>query len=465
MQPSPSNHKGRVEAFRGFLLLLFTLLSVLSFAHPANVPYSLAKVSPDGKVSLRIRFDAIAFATGTSPKDADDEAMNALIDGPETALRDALAEAAGRFRRGLLIGNGGEIDQLDFPTVAAVKRFLADDPNPRLPVMLEAVVRGHLPKGTRTISFRYPETFGVVIQTVEFPYQEPISEPVEPGATSRTLAIPTAEEVARQAAAMNAPRADPKPEAKPEEKKPVMAKATPPVEKKENPPVKPEEKPKSKKQEPIAPKAKVETRSTPQEPTPQEPEVKPAPVSEPASPVMTYLKMGFTHILPEGLDHILFVLGLFLLGSNSKSLLKQITAFTVAHSITLALATLGVVHLPGRFIEPVIALSIAFVAAENLFSKEVKPRRTVIVFLFGLVHGMGFAEVFADAGLRGSGLLTALLSFNVGVELGQLAVVAIALAAVGWFRKSERYRKFVVVPASLAIGFVALFWTVERIIG
>jgi hypothetical protein len=175
--------------------------------------------------------------------------------------------------------------------------------------------------------------------------------------------------------------------------------------------------------------------------------------------------MGFAHILPGGLDHILFILGLFLLGSNTKALLKQITAFTVAHSITLALATLGFVHLPGRVIEPLIALSIAFVAAENLFSKEVKPRRTAVVFLFGLVHGMGFAEVFADAGLRGQGLVTALLGFNVGVELGQLAVVALALLAVGWFRKHQRYRQFVVVPASVIIGAVALFWTAERILG
>ena len=181
--------------------------------------------------------------------------------------------------------------------------------------------------------------------------------------------------------------------------------------------------------------------------------------------VATYGRMGFTHILPQGLDHILFVLGLFLLGSNTMALVKQITAFTVAHSITLALTALGVIHLPGRIIEPIIALSIAFVAIENLFARDVRPWRTAVVFVFGLVHGMGFAEVFADAGLRGTGLLTALVSFNVGVELGQLAVVGLAFAVVGWFRKDPRYRQIVVMPASLLIALVAIFWTVQRTFG
>jgi hypothetical protein len=175
--------------------------------------------------------------------------------------------------------------------------------------------------------------------------------------------------------------------------------------------------------------------------------------------------MGFLHILPQGLDHILFVLGLFLLGSNTKALFKQVTAFTVAHSITLALATLNIVRVPGRITEPLIAVSIAFVAIENLYLRDVKPWRTAIVFLFGLVHGMGFAQVFANAGLRGRGLVEALLSFNVGVEFGQFSVIAMAFAAIGWFRKDPRYRQWVVVPASLVIAVVALFWTVQRTIG
>ena len=176
-----------------------------------------------------------------------------------------------------------------------------------------------------------------------------------------------------------------------------------------------------------------------------------------------FVRMGFVHILPFGVDHILFVLGLFLLGSRLPALIKQITAFTVAHSLTLALAAAGLVRLPAHIVEPLIALSIVFVAIENLTTKEVRPWRITVVFAFGLVHGLGFAEVFQDLGLAGAGFITALAGFNIGVELGQLSVVALALLAVGWFREREGYRKFVVVPASLAIAAVAAFWTLQRV--
>ena len=173
--------------------------------------------------------------------------------------------------------------------------------------------------------------------------------------------------------------------------------------------------------------------------------------------------MGYVHILPRGVDHILFVLGLFLLGSQLPALIKQITAFTLAHSLTLALAAAGLVRLPANIVEPLIALSIVFVAIENLTTKEVRPWRILVVFAFGLVHGLGFAEVFQELGLAGAGFFTALLGFNIGVELGQLSVVALALLAVGWLRGRTGYRKFVVVPASLAIAAVAAFWTLQRV--
>lgn len=429
-------------------------LAAVAFAHPANVPSSQIKVSPDGTFVARIRFDAIAFASGTTPKLADDGEMNALLDSPEPILRASLAESARRFRSGFSALEGGTIDELSYPTALSVQRFLAGNPSPRLPVMLTATVKGHLPRGARSISFRYPETFDTVIQTVEFPYREPISEPVEPGHASSRQTIPTAEEVAATAASFRDRPADPIPQAQVAE---PPATAITPFEPSIGAP-----KVASKKAEPpVTPKT---------EPMPAVDAKEPEPVPEPASegPSLLgqcgiYLKMGFTHILPEGIDHILFVLGLFLLGNNTKSLLKQVTAFTVAHSLTLALATLDIVRLPGRVIEPLIAISIAFVAIENLFMKDAMKWRTLVVFLFGLVHGMGFAEVFHDAGLSGSGLVTALLSFNVGVELGQLSVIAMALGAVGWFRQDARYRKLVVMPASGLIAAVAIFWTIQRI--
>ncbi len=175
-----------------------------------------------------------------------------------------------------------------------------------------------------------------------------------------------------------------------------------------------------------------------------------------------YLILGFEHILPKGLDHILFVLGLFLLSTRWAPLLWQVTAFTVAHSITLALAMYGVVSLSPNIVEPLIALSIAYVALENVCTSNLKPWRPAVVFAFGLLHGLGFAGVLTELGLPRGDFVTALIAFNVGVEVGQLAVIALAFLVVGWCRSRTWYRLRLAVPASLAIAAVALYWTVER---
>src|SRR6185295_19138503 len=142
--------------------------------------------------------------------------------------------------------------------------------------------------------------------------------------------------------------------------------------------------------------------------------------------VRLYLKLGFTHILPEGPDHILFVLGIFLLSRRLKPILQQVTAFTVAHTLTLGLSIYGLVSLPPSIVEPLIALSIVFVAVENVLTPELKPSRIALVFAFGLLHGLGFAGVLSQLRLRPSEFLTALLSFNLGVAGGQLAVTGLA---------------------------------------
>jgi hypothetical protein len=177
-----------------------------------------------------------------------------------------------------------------------------------------------------------------------------------------------------------------------------------------------------------------------------------------------YIALGYTHILPKGLDHILFVIGLFLLSVRLRPILMQVTAFTVAHSITLALTMYGVVALSSRIVEPLIALSIAYVAIENLVTGELKPWRVALVFAFGLLHGMGFAGVLSDLGLPRGEFVTALLSFNVGVEAGQLTVIAIAAAIVAGYRQREWYRRLVVAPASIAIAVVGVYWTIARVI-
>jgi hydrogenase/urease accessory protein HupE len=177
-----------------------------------------------------------------------------------------------------------------------------------------------------------------------------------------------------------------------------------------------------------------------------------------------YLWLGYTHILPKGLDHILFVLGIFLLSPRWKTMLLQVTAFTVAHSITLGLSIYGIVSLPSRIVEPLIALSIAYVAIENLFTRELKPWRVALVFTFGLLHGLGFAGVLKDLGLPREEFVTALLTFNLGVEGGQLTVIAAALIAVMPFMKKGWYRRRVVIPASIAIAAIGLYWTLVRVV-
>jgi hypothetical protein len=182
--------------------------------------------------------------------------------------------------------------------------------------------------------------------------------------------------------------------------------------------------------------------------------------------VRTYLGLGFTHILPKGTDHILFVLGIFLLSIRLKPILLQVTAFTIAHTITLALTIYGVVSLSPKIVEPLIALSIVYVAVENIVTPKLTPWRVALVFAFGLLHGMGFAGVLADQGLPRSEFLTALLCFNAGVELGQLTVIAIAFLLIGLpFRNKPWYRKRVVIPGSIVIAAIGLFWFVQRVAG
>ena len=185
----------------------------------------------------------------------------------------------------------------------------------------------------------------------------------------------------------------------------------------------------------------------------------------PSSTVLTYLRVGFVHIVPLGLDHILFVIGLFLFSPRARPVIAQVTAFTVAHSVTLALASLGVVTVPARIVEPLIALSIVAVCVENLLGGRLGRGRLAIVFGFGLLHGLGFASVLEDVGTGPSAFLASLVAFNVGVELGQLAVVLACFACVGWwFRDAPWYRRVVTVPGSVAIGAVGLYWFVERLV-
>jgi hypothetical protein len=180
--------------------------------------------------------------------------------------------------------------------------------------------------------------------------------------------------------------------------------------------------------------------------------------------VWYYLKLGYKHIIPEGMDHILFVVGLCLLSTRVKTILWQATAFTVAHSITLALSMKNIIVVPNALVEPIIALSIMFVAIENLLISVLKPWRMAVVFLFGLIHGMGFASALNEIGLPPGQFITSILSFNLGVELGQITVIAAVFSLIIIpLRKKIWYKKGVVYPLSIAIAMVAGYWTILRL--
>ncbi|MES2849087.1 MAG: HupE/UreJ family protein [Bacteroidota bacterium] len=181
--------------------------------------------------------------------------------------------------------------------------------------------------------------------------------------------------------------------------------------------------------------------------------------------VWFYLKLGFEHIIPTGADHILFVAGLCLLSTKIKTIIWQATVFTVAHSVTLALSMKNIIPAPAAIVEPVIALSIMFVAVENMLVKKLSPFRILVVFVFGLIHGLGFASSLNEIGLPPDKFYTSIIAFNAGVELGQVAVIAaMFMLIINRFKNKPWYRKRIVYGLSAIITLIAFYWTIERVI-
>lgn len=192
------------------------------------------------------------------------------------------------------------------------------------------------------------------------------------------------------------------------------------------------------------------------------------PLRAPVSRIATfagYLRLGVLHILPRGLDHILFILALFFLSSRIRTLLAQVSTFTVAHTLTLGAAMYGLVRVPPGVVEPLIALSIAFVAIQNLRGAADTHSRIAVVAAFGLLHGLGFASALSETGLPADERLLALAGFNCGVELAQLLVVGAAALTVkiASTRLADAHRR-IAVPLSVVIAVIGLCWTIVRIV-
>ena len=182
------------------------------------------------------------------------------------------------------------------------------------------------------------------------------------------------------------------------------------------------------------------------------------------APNLVWIAAGTQHIIPLGLDHILFILALFFLNMRLVPLIAQVTFFTLAHSVTLCLAALGIVQLSAELIEPIIAASIVYMAVNNLLTRKVATHRLSVIFLFGLVHGLGFASALEALFPTGDWGVKTLFLFNVGIELGQLAVLLIALLLFGWLRSDPNRKDQVYRLANLAIAGTGLYWFLQRIL-
>ncbi len=177
-----------------------------------------------------------------------------------------------------------------------------------------------------------------------------------------------------------------------------------------------------------------------------------------------YINLGLTHVIPFGFDHILFILSLILLSNSIKTLLIQCSVFTIAHSFTMTLATLGYIIPNPNIIEPLIAISILYASIENIVIENPNRMRYIVVFSFGLIHGLGFANALNEIGLPKTDFSFALISFNIGVELGQITVIVLAyILLVYWFKEKSWYRNKIVLPASSIIGCIAIIMTIQRI--
>lgn len=420
---------------RPWAAILATALSMIlgwrsdaALLHPPVNAVAVVRITADGEMTIDLTHDALAFALNDTSQNIPDPPMFELLNGPDETLAASLEEAGRRFERLCVLTVDGArtpVTTTTTPTVAEVRAWQRSHKTFPLPVKLALLAKAKLPAG-HAMQVRFPEMLGDLLLVVERPEQEMIAFPLTANELSPTLTLP--------------PR--------PQNETP----APPPA------------------AEPTAP-AVAEKNSSAQTQAETSPTTAPAP-STSAAPdedlgsfavFERFVAQGFRHIIPQGVDHCLFVLGLFLISPRLRPVLIQISAFTIAHTVTLTLTSFNLIGLPGNIVEPVIAASIAFVGIENLISKKVDGKRTAVAFVFGLLHGMGVATAFSEVGFPEGKLIPSLAAFTIGVEGGHLAVLAAAFLTLGWFRDKPWYRTRVAIPLSILISLIALYWFFERI--
>ena len=410
------------------LLLFAGCLVAPVAAHTLNMTRALVTFGQNGALTVKVDIDLTPLL-GSSP------AYSALLQSQGEEQTRLMNQQGETVLKNIEFSTDGQplalkLDSWQFPDVPPEK---VGDGN--VAVMTTMHYTGTLPAGARAFALASPMS-----ARIEFPLAYTLSIPAENRTQTRWLDLPGTKS---RPLALSAP--------------------TPPAE----------------TLVAAAPSPTTETTpaATSVAPTPASPSVQPAAIASvqaaDVSPTALaiavrlettaqFLWLGFLHIVPRGADHILFVLGLFFLGLKWRPLLTQTTVFTIAHTTTLGLSAYGIFSLPSRVVEPLIALSIAYVAIENIVRPKLTAARIVVVFAFGLLHGLGFASSLSEVPMPRDQFFTALLAFNFGVDFGQLAVIALAFLCVGWWRESPWYRARIVIPACVIIAGIALFWTVQR---
>ncbi len=418
-----------MRAFFAILIALLCLgpgavVDAAPIPHPAVATVAIVDVKRDGRVEITIFHDAIAFVLNDTSARIGDPAMYEFLKAPPEEVAAACDDGRSRLLVGLKVVAGGgslPIEPVDVPTPETFERWKSGHPGHRLPCKLESLVAAQLPRGARTMTLRFPEILSEVLVELRRPGIEPVTLPLTPAEVTPELDVSAAWTQA-DAPASTPPQATDRPN----ETAAGAARG--------------------------APGADAASPST-------------GPSDAHLGIFARFVRLGFLHIIPKGPDHVLFVFGLFLLSPRAKPVLAQITAFTIAHTITLTLTSLKIVGLPAGIVEPTIALSIAFIGVENLCTKKVHSWRPVVAFIFGLVHGMGVATAFTEHGFPSGSLIQSLLAFTVGVEGGHLVALAAAFALLGWTRGKPWYRRRVAIPLSVAISAIAIYWTFQRLFG
>lgn len=450
-------------AIAAALALLCTTVSVV--AHPGFIGTVHATLDSERHLRIIVKHDALAFALNDTSHRIADEPMLQLLRSSDDDLSIALHDGTERFHEQFEIRTpDGPVTWtlVEQPTVQAVREWQILRPTLPIPIKLHFEAQATLPAHTTCFAFRLPEVLGDAITTVHRPGYEPYATPIPAGEWTDCFPLQAAPETNTQQTATPLPSevsAAPGLNAQLSTSDQTSA-------------------------------AAINTATVPNTETTHS-ENSPATPDSPSflRTIACFAVLGFEHIIPKGVDHVLFVLGLFLVSPSIRSLLWQVTAFTVAHSVTLVLASLGMVNIPGNIVEPIIAASIALVAIEAIFAGRTTTAqresninkaeanssarrsssrdlfRLAVVFIFGLVHGLGFAGVLSELGLPTRQFIPALFAFNIGIEIGQFAVIAIAMALVGWARHRPLYRPVIVIPAALVIACIGLWWTFERVTG